>query len=648
MFQPQPTPYASFAYGVGPDIPSFAFQSQSGGGAPGPPTFLYSTGSQPTSSFLPVSAAVSTPGPGPAPASSAAAAPAPPPSISSSSSPSQRHPGTGPPLLPPHHLPPSSAAVSVAASAVAPGASPSPHLSRHHQLQHRPHPHNHTRAHMRQRQHPPRRHNQHQHQHPHLSHYALRSQVKMEGDLQQLSEIAAQEAAARDYKAQHQVRLTRNLAGRFVVLTNILPQFQGPPVGDKTPSEAITDEYAKADPIYVQKTIALPQTYSHYRPIRGDGNCGWRAIAFAYFEYLVNTGDGNFVDGELARLTSLNNFLVQNGYDMTLLEDMIQETLDLVRDIGENIHNREAAMLVLTARFAEESSDNAIIYHMRMLAAACMKSDPGPFADFIIDGGGVPEYIQTTIEALHHEIDQIGIGLLVKMLLEPAGLCLEIAYLDRTPGTSVNTYRIPESPESDTTAATLCLLFRPDHYDIVYRLPPPPVQVHRATGFTQQLQIAQTPGGGMSGFASVDMGPLASALMAGYGSSQGISPLAPPSQASPLSETYSPVSQQVWPIVPTYADHMAQAPLQRPLSPTSAQPPPPMEADLDRQVRFSKYNYRELVEDPGYPEPTYKTTAFKNSQYNKAHYNNPNFQPEEYNPSEDGFERGGHKKKGQW
>lgn len=67
---------------------------------------------------------------------------------------------------------------------------------------------------------------------------------------------------------------------------------QGPLVGEKRSSHAITEEYAKADPIYVAKTIvsisasclvvmltfgkALPQTYSHYRSILGDGNCGWR------------------------------------------------------------------------------------------------------------------------------------------------------------------------------------------------------------------------------------------------------------------------------------------------------------------------------------------------------------------------------------
>jgi Peptidase C65 Otubain len=67
---------------------------------------------------------------------------------------------------------------------------------------------------------------------------------------------------------------------------------QGPLVGEKKSSRAITEEYAKADPVYVAKTAvsssahvnyapadylqALPQKFSHYRQILGDGNCGWR------------------------------------------------------------------------------------------------------------------------------------------------------------------------------------------------------------------------------------------------------------------------------------------------------------------------------------------------------------------------------------
>ena len=72
-----------------------------------------------------------------------------------------------------------------------------------------------------------------------------------------------------------------------------LSSLQGPLVGIRQSSQAIASEYANADPVYVQKTAvskdldsagscqltalqALPQKFSHYRTVRGDGNCGWR------------------------------------------------------------------------------------------------------------------------------------------------------------------------------------------------------------------------------------------------------------------------------------------------------------------------------------------------------------------------------------
>jgi ubiquitin thioesterase protein OTUB1 len=68
------------------------------------------------------------------------------------------------------------------------------------------------------------------------------------------SEMAQQEAASREFT----------------------PQLKGPLVGEKTTSAHIAQEYASADPTYIAKTQALSQTYSHFRPIQGDGNCGWR------------------------------------------------------------------------------------------------------------------------------------------------------------------------------------------------------------------------------------------------------------------------------------------------------------------------------------------------------------------------------------
>lgn len=45
---------------------------------------------------------------------------------------------------------------------------------------------------------------------------------------------------------------------------NRLKPLQGPRVGEKTPIDAITAEYAKADPVYVAKTMVRVSTYRQF------------------------------------------------------------------------------------------------------------------------------------------------------------------------------------------------------------------------------------------------------------------------------------------------------------------------------------------------------------------------------------------------
>lgn len=88
-------------------------------------------------------------------------------------------------------------------------------------------------------------------------------------------DLVAQEAAAREYQAQLEVNLIphfpRSLPSLLEgsALTKALRYLQGPLVGKKTPSNVIVEEYAKADPIYVQKTMVRKIMFirnAAYRP----------------------------------------------------------------------------------------------------------------------------------------------------------------------------------------------------------------------------------------------------------------------------------------------------------------------------------------------------------------------------------------------
>lgn len=483
-------------------------------------------------------------------------------------------------------------------------------------------------------------------------------------------DLAAQEAAARDYQ----------------------PQLEGPLVGDKITSHAITEQYAKADSVYVEKTIALPQTYSHYRPIQGDGNCGWRAIGFGYFETLILTATPAKIAAEIARLTELEQYIENvGGFQRFLWEDMAENTMHILADIQANLANPDAALASLQASFNDGEVSDHVIYYLRLMAASYLRGNVDNYEPFI--GGSAKAYSVGTIEPANREIEHIGIILLVEVLLRPADFMLEVVYLDRTPMSKANTYRFPEEHNRRTESElgpTIHLLYRPDHYDILYRPPPTPVdvQVHRAANITQQVQIAQ------SSIAQCD--PLDSAVdfnlllaMTSYDPTAG-NPLAPmlPFGLGPVAAAYSPSPEaqppQSWGEVPCseplpvrHTPAASTSPACSIITQHQSQPQPqphsqspPMQQQPEHQqqkapehvqntvpmapsptitthpLRFSKYSFPKKtpegvsevmsVDDQAMAlaavteHHPIATQAFKHSHFNVAHFNNPNFQPEEY------------------
>lgn len=183
------------------------------------------------------------------------------------------------------------------------------------------------------------------------------------------------------------------------------------------------------------------------------------------------------------------------------------------------------------------------------------------------------------------------------------------------------------------------LLYRPDHYDILYIPEPVNIQVHRVAGFSRSYEIESSPMA-LHNFSPVDMQTLS--LIPGFGvPAPSISPMIE-NTPSPLT-TYSPSPVSPWVSSP-YVDPIQQAPVV-PL-PMAAPAPAPQ----TNPVRFSEYcQLPEYVENNTWREQTLQTTTFKNSHFNVAHYNNPNFQPEEYKPGADDHDsppRGGGRKRG--
>lgn len=416
---------------------------------------------------------------------------------------------------------------------------------------------------------------------------------------------------------------------------------------------------------------------------------------------MIDLGDQAQIEGEVARLMSLGPMLSNIGrYEYH--EDFAEEAHSLLRDVAANIANPGLARVILLQRFNDNTIEANIIYYFRMLAATYLKANAAIYDPFVADLGGIAAYCSQAIDIVNREIEHLGIVGLANLLLKPIDFVLEIAYLDRSPGSQVNRYRFPEEANQQDTSAlgpTLYLLYRPDHYDILYRSPPEaaPVsvpapsgavdlQVNRVTGFTNNIAI-NTVHSNAAAFATGDMSVLG--MLPGFGLNTlsgmgdlggGLSPMAsPPAAASPVGDPYVQ-SQQPSPWMPQYADPLPSQvppPQQQPqpshppvVSPgpmtpsTSMTPSPtmmnatsirssgsstqlptlvpsisPVAAAPGYHIRFSpvQLEYEECKRST-FREPVYQTTTsstFKNSVWNRAHYGNPDFHPEEYVPDDD-------------
>lgn len=390
-------------------------------------------------------------------------------------------------------------------------------------------------------------------------------------------------------------------------------------------------------------------------------------------------------------MTSLNNLLTTvGGFEAWLFEDMVEETTNLLKDMANLIQSSpQGAADLLRERFNDPNISNAIVYHFRLLASSWLKSSPDAYQGFIPDGLGVDGYRKNWLEPVDQEIDHLGMSLLIDVLLKPIGFAVEIVYLDRSEGSQVNSH-IMQAEDSNGVptnpgAPMIHLLYRPSHYDILYKDAAPMQQlqavhevtrnptVNRAANFSHQHTIHSTPMNGE--YSQFDLNALLS--IPGFS----LQPQSHHSYSSqyqpPIEQTYapSPISS-VSPIspgassatTPSSAVLPAAFPTQPPpaatlTSPTLTAPhqpfpaatslpihthisPPPHRPSLNTHTslssdltspssagssfRPSKYEWEAdwLQEGP----VQFQTSTFKNSHYNTAHYNNPNFQPEEWSP----------------
>lgn len=354
----------------------------------------------------------------------------------------------------------------------------------------------------------------------------------------------------------------------------------------------------------------------------------------------MRCGDIAQVQAESARLRGLNDYIANiGGIDPFISEDMISETFELFEQVMVAMSSGQDCMQPLMVKFNDAIASQGIIYHLRFLAASWLRGNEAEFQPYLpVD---MESYINTTVMPVDQEIDAVCVKVLVDVLLKPANMVLEIAYLDRSDGVEVNVHRMPEEANGQSPAdlgPIIYLLYRPGHYDILYQdavlQPPPPpsapisVQVNNVSSFSHQQEI-QSAVPSLQTFSTLDMNALA---MIPTFETSGLPPLVQPPVSSPMSTAYAPSPQSPWMPQPFADPLQTTAPVSPPQPSPPQQPPPALNT---HPLRFSKWNFPdlpEMAENAASYEPAFTTNTFKNSHFNVAHYSNNNFQPEMYRP----------------
>lgn len=383
------------------------------------------------------------------------------------------------------------------------------------------------------------------------------------------------------------------------------------------------------------------------------------------------------MEEEIARMNSLNNLLITSGgFEQWLFEDMVLSTIGLLRDLADQVEvDPQKAEFILSERFNDNDVSNAIIYHFRLLASSWLKANPAIYEGFITDKNGVDAYSKNYIEPVNVEIEHLIMCLLIDVLLKPIGIAVEIVCLDRTPGPHANTHVFrQEEPIGQPTnpgGPVIYLLFRPGHYDILYR--DQLAQMHQPVVFpvsstllvnralTEQHVMQSTPVGDFRDFLfdtellsclpdfskpsmetpcihttfveSPDqacMPPVVSipSISPNITPAHPVSCIFSPSQPTPIGQLELPTVHSPSIPFPQFSESLDPALSQRPPYfpiPTGLPPRSPKSS-----FRPSKYEWAAASDWQAHG--TSQSPTFKNSHYNTAHFNNINFQPEQWVP----------------
>ncbi|KIY48557.1 cysteine proteinase [Fistulina hepatica ATCC 64428] len=246
-----------------------------------------------------------------------------------------------------------------------------------------------------------------------------------------------------------------------------------PLMGAVSPMSALREEYERGSASFVRQIDWLTKHgFRSLRRTRGDGDCFYRSVAFAYLERVVASADSELAVAQaISVLEGTKPMLREAGFEDMVFEDFYDELLRLVNQVV--IPNEEGALLTmegLLEAFCAPEISNSIVFYLRLITSAKIRRDSDVFAPFLMhpETGEMMaprEFCEHFVEAVGKEADHVQMTALSQAL----GLDIDVAYLDGHSSDGTVDFVQFRNAREDNSAQPLVLLYRPGHYDLLVR-----------------------------------------------------------------------------------------------------------------------------------------------------------------------------------
>ncbi|KAI8065361.1 peptidase C65 Otubain-domain-containing protein [Gilbertella persicaria] len=232
-----------------------------------------------------------------------------------------------------------------------------------------------------------------------------------------------------------------------------------PLVCQEEPVSNLLEEFKDNEP-FLRKINNLGHQHDKIRRCRGDGNCFFRAFAFAWFESALKQDKATY-EANLNKLKHSENLLETSGFQKLAFEDFYDVAVQQFKGLNPNDPD------MLLVNFQSDEISNAIVMHFRFIASAYLRLHSAEYEPFLIDEMiSIDEFCSMHVEAFGRESDHLQIIALSKALDVP----IQVVYLDGgvDDQAAIHEFWPSEQDEKEKSKKAIKLIYRPGHYDILY------------------------------------------------------------------------------------------------------------------------------------------------------------------------------------